>query len=59
MFGTAKVALVSGVGPGMGRSIALGLARGGVEHAWLAFFPWLTIAAVAPNRQAGPDGYSD
>jgi hypothetical protein len=26
-----------------------------VEHAWLAFFPWLTIAAVAPNRQAGPD----
>lgn len=31
MFGTAKVALVSGVGPGMGRSIALGLARGGVD----------------------------
>ena len=31
MFGTAKVAVVSGVGPGMGRSIALGLARGGVD----------------------------
>ena len=36
-------------------SVLAGLARGGVEHAWLAFFPWLTIAAVAPNRQAGPD----
>src|SRR5260370_17639616 len=31
MFGTAKVAVVTGVGPGMGRSIALGLARGGVD----------------------------
>jgi NAD(P)-dependent dehydrogenase (short-subunit alcohol dehydrogenase family) len=31
MFGTAKVAVVSGVGPGMGRSIALGLACGGVD----------------------------
>src|SRR3712207_7812239 len=28
--------------------------RGGVEHAWLPFFPWLTLAAVAPERQAGP-----
>jgi hypothetical protein len=36
-------------------SVLAGLARGGIEHAWLAFFPWLTIAAVAPNRQAGPD----
>lgn len=35
-------------------SIVAGLARGGVEHAWLAFFPWLTVAAVAPERQAGP-----
>ena len=34
-------------------SIATGLARGGVEHAWLTFFPWLTVAAVAPARQAG------
>jgi NAD(P)-dependent dehydrogenase (short-subunit alcohol dehydrogenase family) len=31
MFGTAKVAVVAGAGPGMGRSIALGLARGGVD----------------------------
>jgi hypothetical protein len=35
-------------------SILAGLARGGVEHAWLAFFPWLTVAAVAPERQGGP-----
>ena len=34
-------------------SIAAGLARGGVEHAWLPFFPWLTVAAVAPERQGG------
>jgi hypothetical protein len=36
-------------------SMLAGLARGGVEHAWLAFFPWLTMAALAPQRQAGPD----
>jgi len=35
-------------------SIGAGLARGGVEHAWLAFFPWLTVAAVAPERPGGP-----
>lgn len=35
-------------------SMLAGLARGGVEHAWLPFFPWLTLAAVAPERQAGP-----
>ncbi|HEX6077387.1 MAG TPA: hypothetical protein VFZ32_19290 [Micromonosporaceae bacterium] len=35
-------------------SVLAGFARGGVEHAWLAFFPWLTVAAVAPQRQAGP-----
>ncbi len=35
-------------------SIGAGLARGGVEHAWLAFFPWLTVAVVAPERQGGP-----
>jgi methylthioxylose transferase len=29
-------------------------ARGGAEAAWLPFFPWLTVAAVAPIRQAGP-----
>ena len=35
-------------------SVLAGIARGGVEHAWLAFFPWLTVAAVAPERQGGP-----
>ncbi|MBO0868275.1 MAG: hypothetical protein J2P15_06885 [Micromonosporaceae bacterium] len=35
-------------------SILAGIARGGVEHAWLAFFPWLTVAAVAPREQGGP-----
>ncbi|WP_246001917.1 hypothetical protein [Allorhizocola rhizosphaerae] len=34
-------------------SIAAGLARGGVEHAWLPFFPWLTVAAIAPEEQGG------
>src|SRR3989440_1050560 len=34
-------------------SIVAGIARGGVEHAWLPFFPWLTVAAVAPERQGG------
>jgi hypothetical protein len=34
-------------------SVLAGLARGGVEAAWLPFFPWLTIAAVAPERQGG------
>jgi hypothetical protein len=36
-------------------SVLAGIARGGVEHAWLPFFPWLTVAAVAPERQGGPD----
>lgn len=35
-------------------TVLAGLARGGVEHAWLTFFPWLTVAAVAPQRPAGP-----
>lgn len=35
-------------------SVLTGLARGGGEHAWLAFFPWLTVAAVAPEQPAGP-----
>ncbi len=44
------------VGAGMAVlfSVLAGFARGGVEHAWLAFFPWLTVAAVAPRHQAGP-----
>lgn len=35
-------------------SIAAGLARGGIEHAWLPFFPWLTVAAIAPEARGGP-----
>lgn len=34
-------------------SVLTGLARGGVEAAWLPFFPWLTVAAVAPDRPGG------
>jgi hypothetical protein len=43
-----------GAGTAVLFSVLAGLARGGVEHAWLPFFPWLTVAAVAPERQAGP-----
>jgi hypothetical protein len=35
-------------------SVLAGIARGGVEHSWLPFFPWLTVAVVAPERQGGP-----
>lgn len=34
-------------------SILTGLARGGAEAAWLPFFPWLTVAAVAPAEPGG------
>jgi len=44
---------LAGAGAAVLFSIVAGLARGGVEHAWLAFFPWLTVAAVAPERRAG------
>jgi hypothetical protein len=43
-----------GAGAAVVFSVLAGLARGGVEHAWLPFFPWLAVAAVAPERQAGP-----
>lgn len=43
-----------GAGAAVVFSVLTGFARGGAEHAWLAFFPWLTIAATAPERQAGP-----
>jgi len=45
---------LAGAGAAVVFSIATGLARGGVEHAWLAYFPWLTIAAVAPEHRGGP-----
>jgi hypothetical protein len=34
--------------------LAAGLTRGGAEHAWVPFLPWLTVAAVAPEQQGGP-----
>jgi len=40
-----------GAGAAVTFSIAAGLARGGAEAAWLPFFPWLTVAAVAPAVQ--------
>jgi methylthioxylose transferase len=45
---------LAGAGAAVVFAVLTGLARGGVEHAWLTFFPWLTVAAVAPLRQAGP-----
>jgi hypothetical protein len=35
-------------------SVLAGLARGGAEHAWLPYFPWLILAATAPHRPGGP-----
>jgi len=43
-----------GAGVAVAFSIVAGLARGGAEAAWLPFFPWLTVAAVAPDSQGGP-----
>jgi methylthioxylose transferase len=43
-----------GAGVAVAFTLAAGLARGGAEAAWLTFFPWLTVAAVAPERPAGP-----
>jgi hypothetical protein len=40
-----------GAGVAVAYSIGAGLARGGAEAAWLPFFPWLTVAAVAPPVQ--------
>jgi len=55
MFRDNQVAIVSGVGPGMGRSIALGFARHGVDVV-LAARQQPRIEAVAEEvRQAGRD----
>ena len=43
-----------GAGAAVAFSVLAGVARGGAEAAWLSFFPWLTVAAVAPQTQAGP-----
>ncbi|WP_432836859.1 hypothetical protein [Dactylosporangium sp. CA-092794] len=50
---TAMWPFLVGAGAAIVFSIVAGLARGGAEHAWLPFFPWLTVAAVAPERPAG------
>lgn len=44
---------LAGAGAAALFTLVSGLARGGVEHAWLAFFPWLTVAAVAPGERGG------
>jgi hypothetical protein len=44
---------LAGAGVAVAFSILFGLSRGGAEAAWLPFFPWLTVAAVAPQRQGG------
>jgi hypothetical protein len=51
---TAGWPFLVGAGVAVAFSIAAGLARGGAEAAWLPFFPWLTVAAVAPDEQGGP-----
>jgi len=43
-----------GAALGVGFAVGAGLARGEVEHSWLPFFPWLLVAAVAPDRPGGP-----
>jgi hypothetical protein len=42
-----------GAGVAVAFSILAGLALGGVEASWLPFFPWLTVAAIAPPKQGG------
>jgi hypothetical protein len=42
-----------GAGVAVAFSLVAGLARGGAEAAWLPFFPWLTVAAIAPPVQGG------
>jgi hypothetical protein len=43
-----------GAGAAVVFSIGAGLARGGVEHAWLPYFAWLCVAATAPEKRGGP-----
>jgi methylthioxylose transferase len=43
-----------GAGVAVTFSVLAGLVRGGAEAVWLPFFPWLTVAAVAPVVQGGP-----
>jgi hypothetical protein len=43
-----------GAGVAVSFSVLAGLVRGGAEAVWLPFFPWLTVAAVAPVTEGGP-----
>ncbi len=40
-----------GAGLAVGFAVGAGLARGEMEHAWVPYFPWLLVAAVAPQRR--------
>ncbi|HEY9391228.1 MAG TPA: hypothetical protein VIR27_15860, partial [Mycobacteriales bacterium] len=42
-----------GAALGVGFAVVAGLARGEAERSWLPFFPWLLVAAVAPERAGG------
>ncbi|CUU57490.1 NAD(P)-dependent dehydrogenase, short-chain alcohol dehydrogenase family [Parafrankia irregularis] len=55
MFGDKKVAIITGVGPGMGRSIALGLARYDVDVVLAARQPARLGAVAEEVRRAGRD----
>lgn len=43
-----------GAGIAVAFSVVAGVAHGGAETAWLPFVGFLTLAATAPERQAGP-----
>jgi NAD(P)-dependent dehydrogenase (short-subunit alcohol dehydrogenase family) len=55
MFDTRSVAIVTGVGPGMGRSIALGFARYGVDVVLAARDRGRLDAVAGEIRQFGPE----
>src|SRR5687768_16168276 len=55
MFGASKVAVVTGVGPGMGRSIALGFARHGVDVVLAARRQERLVAVADEIRDLGGD----
>ncbi|PZS30895.1 MAG: hypothetical protein DLM59_10715 [Pseudonocardiales bacterium] len=42
-----------GAAVAVGFAVAAGLARGEMEHAWVPYFPWLLVAAVAPEQRGG------
>jgi hypothetical protein len=47
---------VVGAAIGVAYAVLAGLARGEAERYWLPFFPWLLVAAVAPERRGEPAG---